>query len=184
MKTFILALFGLLALVNADPIDYYAGYPYAGYPYAYADPNAQAPVAAPVAAAPVAYKYEPASHENTKDKREANPEAWDLQEEDVYGEPRRAHSGAHPEPFGPYRRPGPPPKRYGDREKREEHRYPGYQIAAADNLDYDMDEAPKPYRYQYDNRRARRDVKFQPAAYPRGKQSHHIAPCAYGPHFC
>ena len=26
-------------------------------------------------------------HENTKDKREANPEAWDLQEEDVYGEP-------------------------------------------------------------------------------------------------
>ena len=32
------------------------------------------------------------SHENTKDKREANPEAWDLQEEDVYGEPRRVHA--------------------------------------------------------------------------------------------
>ena len=31
-------------------------------------------------------------HENTKDKREANPEAWDLQEEDVYGEPRRVHA--------------------------------------------------------------------------------------------
>ena len=37
------------------------------------------------------------SHENTKDKREANPEAWDLQEEDVYGEPRRAHAGVYPQ---------------------------------------------------------------------------------------
>ena len=36
------------------------------------------------------------------DKREANPEAWDLQEEDVYGEPRRrAHAGAHSEPKPP-----------------------------------------------------------------------------------
>jgi len=93
MKTFILALFGLLALVNAAPQNF-AGYPYA-YPQAYP------------------YKYEPASHENTKDKREANPEAWELQEEDgLYGEPRRAHAGAHPEPIAAsYRRPGPPPKR-------------------------------------------------------------------------
>ena len=40
-------------------------------------------------------------HENTKDKREANPEAWDLQEEDVYGEPRRAHAGAYPNSLAP-----------------------------------------------------------------------------------
>ena len=31
-------------------------------------------------------------YEHTKDKREANPEAWDLQEEDVYEETRRAHA--------------------------------------------------------------------------------------------
>ena len=31
-------------------------------------------------------------HENTKDKREANPESWDLSDELVYGEPRRVHA--------------------------------------------------------------------------------------------
>ena len=31
------------------------------------------------------------SHENTKDKREANPEAWDLQEEELK-QPRRIHA--------------------------------------------------------------------------------------------
>ena len=39
------------------------------------------------------------SHENTKDKREANPEAWDLQEEDVYGEPRRIHNAKYVQLF-------------------------------------------------------------------------------------
>ena len=41
------------------------------------------------------------SHENTKDKREANPEGWDLEEEEVYGEPRRAHASIYPEPVEP-----------------------------------------------------------------------------------
>ena len=41
-------------------------------------------------------------HENTKDKREANPEAWDLQEEEVYMEPRQGfHAGVDPPPEQP-----------------------------------------------------------------------------------
>jgi len=67
MKIFILALFGLLALVNAAP-----------------------QITAPYKRPP------PKRYENTKDKREANQEAWDLQEEDVYGEPPRAHPGPYP----------------------------------------------------------------------------------------
>ena len=31
-------------------------------------------------------------HENTKDKREANPESWDLSDELEHGEPRRVHA--------------------------------------------------------------------------------------------
>jgi len=73
MKTF-MALFGLLALVNAAPQHYGPYEPNNGtYPFKRPPPY-------------------PKSHENTKDKREANPEAWDLQEEDVYGEPRRIHA--------------------------------------------------------------------------------------------
>merc|ERR1739838_708603 len=61
MKIFILALFGLLAFVNS----------------------------APQFTAPRSIDGPVKRHENTKDKREANPEAWDLEEEQVYMEPRR-----------------------------------------------------------------------------------------------
>jgi len=170
MKTF-MALFGLLALVNAAP----QCCPYGPQNNGTGPPD--------FFKRPPPY---PKSHENTKDKREANPEAWDLQEEDVYGEPRRIHAKhentkdkreANPESwdlsdelvYGEPRRVH-AKYDYERREKRELLRHPDLTMDVPDYFDngdgYGAPPAASAERHQYDNRRARRDVQLKPPHAP------------------